>query len=134
MNKMTQLRKSFAVFSLGVFCGVTYLISCGQTTTASGTSTWINSYNTCANGNPTARLCTIDEWQRACTATNNLTGKFVQIWLLERGPILYDNMLYPAGAWVSGEDDKCTEPEIAIISNLAWNAQAHTAMHRCCFR
>ena len=34
MKKFSQLGKTLSVFSLGMFCGAAYLISCGQTNTA----------------------------------------------------------------------------------------------------
>ena len=34
MKRFSQVGKTISVFTLGMFCGVAYLISCGQTNTA----------------------------------------------------------------------------------------------------
>lgn len=220
MKKFSQLGKTLSVFSLGMFCGAAYLISCGQTNTAvsgggaidataitaetlvttgtitsggaitapsislttgagsgkfltsnsSGDASWGTPFRTscpagytligtagnpdafcistsieapagefnsvtwsvaqsrCVAKTPTANLCTINEWRKACNSSG-VVAKNQMVWLLEVGCGDDGSGLFCNGAWTSSDGTGSCEPE-----ESGPRRRSESSFYRCCFR
>jgi hypothetical protein len=85
-----------------------------------GTRTWDQAYNHCSLKTPSASLCTINEWRKACKTSTELTQK-------DAGIMLLDFVMHPdggAGMWVD-ETGNCEPGE--LYPRIAFS-------FRCCFK
>jgi len=215
VKTFSQLGKTLSVFSVGMFCGAAYLISCGQTNTAvsgggaidataitaetivttgtitapsiklttgagsgkfltsnsSGDASWGTPFRTscpagytligtagtpdafcistiyespsgllnsviwsvaqsrCVAKTPTANLCTINEWRKACNSSG-VEAKGQIVWLLDVGCGDDGSGPYCNGAWTNSDDENniCEPSEGGPLRRSEKN------FYRCCFR
>lgn len=88
---------------------------------------WRDAQSNCAGKTPSASLCTINEWRKACKSSG-VTEKDSMIWLLDVACFQTNEGFNCDGAWVSSENPGDCEPmEI-------FNRSSYQTGYRCCFR
>jgi hypothetical protein len=88
-------------------------------------TSWTDAYGKCAAKTPTANLCTISQYKRACTSSNWGVAEYGG-WLQETSPywdLEGEEGLKYNGAWIAGND---CEPQ-EVVSKTKHEG------YRCCF-